>query len=104
MLTDVLSHSHLVCVEIKEQKTNLSNLRVKNQELITERSILEKRMEAMSKVSDNLNQTLGVQLKEKEELRRETENLNWTLGVILKFDNFPVNVYCPEKSEYIWLC
>lgn len=34
-----------------------------------------------------------------EELRRERDNLNWTLEVILKFDNFPVNDYCPNKRE-----
>ncbi|CAI5661693.1 unnamed protein product [Oreochromis niloticus] len=33
-----------------------------------------------------------------EELRRERDNLNWTLEVILKFDNFPVNDYCPNKQ------
>lgn len=34
-----------------------------------------------------------------EKLSRVVENVNWTLGVILKFNNFPVNQYCPNKSE-----
>lgn len=34
-----------------------------------------------------------------EKLSRVVDNVNWTLGVILKFDNFPVNQYCPNKSK-----
>lgn len=34
-----------------------------------------------------------------EKLSRDVDNVNWTLGVILKFDNFPVNKYCPDKSK-----
>lgn len=34
-----------------------------------------------------------------EKLSRVVDNVNWTLGVILKFNNFPVNLYCPNKSK-----
>lgn len=29
------------------------------------------------------------------------DNLNWTLNVILSFNEFPVNTYCPDKSECV---
>lgn len=65
----------VVSVRMSEEKANsgakLSNLTAENQQLIKERSILQKEM----------------------------ENLNWTLGVILKFNTFPVNEYCPQKSK-----
>lgn len=60
-------------------KTNLNNLTAENQQLLMERSILENKTEELSRVRDDLN---------------------WTLNVILKFNTFPVNEYCPEKSEY----
>ncbi|KAM9353543.1 C-type lectin domain family 12 member B-like [Symphorus nematophorus] len=62
---------------MNEQKANLSNLTAENEKLITERSTLE---------------------RQAEELSRDRDNLNWTLGVILKFNDFPVNEYCPDKK------
>ncbi|XP_063344255.1 C-type lectin domain family 12 member B-like [Pelmatolapia mariae] len=61
----------------KVQSANLSNLTAEYQRLAVEKEI-----------SDNKTQ----------ELRRERDNLNQTLEVILKFDNFPVNDYCPNKQ------
>ncbi|XP_031169069.1 C-type lectin domain family 4 member G-like isoform X3 [Sander lucioperca] len=66
-----------ISVVINQQKANLSNLTAENQQLITNRSILE---------------------RETKELRRVTDNLNWTLQVILTFNTFPVNDYCPNKK------
>ncbi|KAK9514232.1 hypothetical protein VZT92_027712 [Zoarces viviparus] len=60
---------HFSCV-MKEQRANLSNLTAENELLIEERSILS----------------------------RVTDNLNWTLGMIMKFNTFPVNEYCPDKK------
>ncbi|XP_042346321.1 C-type lectin domain family 4 member A-like [Plectropomus leopardus] len=64
-------------VVLNDQTVNLSNLTAQNQQLIEERGILE---------------------RETEELSRVTDNLNWTLGLILRFDIFPVNDYCPDKK------
>ncbi|XP_068591998.1 C-type lectin domain family 4 member A [Cebidichthys violaceus] len=55
---------------MKEQRANLSNLTAENELLIEERSILS----------------------------RVTDDLNMTLGVIMKFNTFPVNEYCPDKK------
>ncbi|XP_038566652.1 natural killer cells antigen CD94 isoform X7 [Micropterus salmoides] len=66
-----------VSVVMTEQKANLMALTAANQQLLTERNILGREAEELSKVTDNLN---------------------WTLRVILKFSNFPVNEYCPEKK------
>ncbi|KAM4581216.1 asialoglycoprotein receptor 2-like [Odontesthes bonariensis] len=46
--------------------------------------------ELMAKIRVLKNQT--------EELSRDRDDLNWTLGVILKFDNFPVKDFCPDKK------
>ncbi|XP_039886795.1 C-type lectin domain family 12 member A-like isoform X3 [Simochromis diagramma] len=61
----------------KVQAANLSNLTAEHQRLAMEKEI-----------SDNKTR----------ELRGERDNLNWTLEVILKFDNFPVKDYCPNKQ------
>ncbi|XP_034731083.1 C-type lectin domain family 4 member A-like isoform X1 [Etheostoma cragini] len=66
-----------ISVVINWQKANLSDLTAEKQQLITERSILE---------------------RETAELRRVRDNLNWTLEVILTFDTFPVNDFCPNKK------
>ncbi|XP_059195844.1 killer cell lectin-like receptor subfamily F member 1 [Centropristis striata] len=66
-----------ISVVLKEQRANHSELTAENQQLIVERNMLE---------------------REAKELSRVTENLNWTLGVILKFNTFPVNDYCPDKK------
>lgn len=73
----------IVSVVMTEQKANLMALTAANQQLLTERNILGREAEELSKVTDNLN---------------------WTLRVILKFSNFPVNEYCPEKSKCVLLC
>lgn len=72
----------IVSMVMNEQKVNLSNLSAENQQLIMQRSILE---------------------NETEELRSDRDNFNWTLGVIMKFNTFPVNKFCPTKSEYFCL-
>ncbi|XP_076742136.1 uncharacterized protein LOC143419410 isoform X1 [Maylandia zebra] len=61
----------------KVQAANLSNLTAEHQQLAMEKEI-----------SDNKTR----------ELRRQRDNLNCTLEVILKFDNFPVKDYCPNKQ------
>ncbi|XP_049901893.1 natural killer cells antigen CD94-like [Epinephelus moara] len=66
-----------ISVVMNKQKVNLSELKAQNQQLNTERSILQ---------------------RETEELSRVTDNFSWTLGVILKFDTFPVSEYCPNKK------
>ncbi|XP_030248963.1 C-type lectin domain family 4 member G-like isoform X2 [Sparus aurata] len=66
-----------VSVVMNQQTATLSNLTAENQQLMTERSVLE---------------------RETEELSRTAGNLNWTLGVIMKYDKFPVSEFCPEKK------
>ncbi|XP_033968666.1 struthiocalcin-1-like isoform X4 [Trematomus bernacchii] len=66
-----------VSVLMTEQKSNLSVLTAENEQLITERNLLE---------------------RETEQLSRVTDNLNWTLSIILRFDTFPVHDYCPDKE------
>lgn len=68
----------VVSVVMNQQAAILSNLTAENQQLMTERSVLE---------------------RETEELNRTAGNLDWTLGVIMKHDNFPVSEFCPEKSK-----
>lgn len=34
-----------------------------------------------------------------EKMTTLADNLNWTLNVILSFGNFPVDAFCPDKSE-----
>ncbi|XP_031169064.1 C-type lectin domain family 12 member B-like isoform X2 [Sander lucioperca] len=77
LLLAAISAIIYISVVINQQKANLSNLTAENQQLITNRSILE---------------------RETKELRRVTDNLNWTLQVILTFNTFPVNDYCPNKK------
>lgn len=36
-----------------------------------------------------------------EKMTTLADNLNWTLNVILSFDNFPVDAFCPDKSECV---
>lgn len=72
-----------VSVVMNKQKADISNLVAENQKLITERSVLERKTEELSRVNDSLN---------------------WTMGVILKFNTFPVNEYCPKKSKCVLLC
>ncbi|XP_041799002.1 natural killer cells antigen CD94-like isoform X2 [Chelmon rostratus] len=75
----VASISAIICISVvmNKQKADISNLVAENQKLITERSVLE---------------------RETEELSRVNDSLNWTMGVILKFNTFPVNEYCPKKT------
>ncbi|KAG7216535.1 hypothetical protein INR49_002022, partial [Caranx melampygus] len=58
-------------------KANLNSLTSDNHQLVMEKSLLE---------------------QESEELSRDRDDLNWTLSVILKFNNFPVNEFCPDKK------
>ncbi|XP_028984012.1 natural killer cells antigen CD94-like [Betta splendens] len=51
-------------------EAELGNLTAANQQLIMENSILLK----------------------------DIHNLNWTMGVILRFNSFPVDAYCPNKT------
>ncbi|KAF1388324.1 hypothetical protein PFLUV_G00089020 [Perca fluviatilis] len=76
LLLAAISAIIYISVVINQQKANLSYLTAENQQLITNRSILE---------------------RETEELRSVTDNLNWTLQVILTFNTFPVNDFCPNK-------
>ncbi|KAK5892098.1 hypothetical protein CesoFtcFv8_012512 [Champsocephalus esox] len=64
-------------VLMTKQKSNLSVLTAENEQLITERNLLE---------------------RETEQLSRVTDNLNWTLSIILRFDTFRVHDYCPDKE------
>ncbi|XP_070767884.1 C-type lectin domain family 7 member A-like [Enoplosus armatus] len=64
-------------VVMTEQKANLRDLTAEKQQLIMEKSILE---------------------RQTEELSRATSNLTWMLSFILTFDTFPVTEYCPEKK------
>ncbi|XP_070692206.1 C-type lectin domain family 1 member B-like [Pempheris klunzingeri] len=64
-------------VVLNKQQAKLINLTAANQQLITERSTLE---------------------RETEELSRVTDSLNRTLRVIMNFNTFPVNEYCPQKK------
>ncbi|XP_038566647.1 C-type lectin domain family 12 member A isoform X2 [Micropterus salmoides] len=77
LLVASISSIIYISVVMTEQKANLMALTAANQQLLTERNILGREAEELSKVTDNLN---------------------WTLRVILKFSNFPVNEYCPEKK------
>ncbi|XP_073340779.1 C-type lectin domain family 4 member G-like [Pagrus major] len=65
-----------ISVVMNQQTANLSNLTAEYQQLMTEKSILE---------------------RQTEELSRAADNLNWTLGVIRKYNNFPVLEFCPEE-------
>lgn len=76
------SHPRLVSVVMNQQTAILSNRTAEIQQLMTERSVLE---------------------RETEELSRTADNLNWTLGVIMKYDKFPVSEFCPEKSKCSFL-
>ncbi|KAM4736465.1 C-type lectin domain family 17, member A-like [Anableps anableps] len=60
-----------------KQQTENSNLAKENGELLEERNMMK-------------NQTT--------ELSQERDDLNRTLGFILKFDNFPVKDFCPDKK------
>ncbi|KAJ4931062.1 hypothetical protein JOQ06_025361 [Pogonophryne albipinna] len=66
-----------ISVLMTKQKSNLSVLTAENEQLITERNLLE---------------------RETEKLSRVTDNLNWTLSIILRFDTFRVHDYCPDKE------
>ncbi|XP_061574517.1 natural killer cells antigen CD94-like isoform X2 [Cololabis saira] len=66
-----------IMVRMREQRSNLTDLRAENEEM-------EKRN--------------GILMNETEQLSGERARLNWTLGVILTFNNFPVKAFCPEKK------
>ncbi|XP_061574518.1 uncharacterized protein LOC133441140 isoform X3 [Cololabis saira] len=67
-----------IMVRMREQRSNLTDLRAENEEM-------EKRN--------------GILMNETEQLSGERARLNWTLGVILTFNNFPVKAFCPEKIK-----
>lgn len=50
-----------------------------------------------------LMETQGNLTNQNEELRKEQNRLNSSLEVILTFDSFPVNTFCPNKSEFVLL-
>ncbi|XP_041844247.1 C-type lectin domain family 12 member B-like isoform X1 [Melanotaenia boesemani] len=52
----------------------------------------------VSKTNKLLTQEKNKLENQTEEISRHKENLNWTLGVIMKFNNFPVNDFCPDKK------
>ncbi|XP_044064187.1 C-type lectin domain family 4 member A isoform X2 [Siniperca chuatsi] len=77
LLVASISATIYISVVMTEKKANLRKLTAANQQLVMERNILKRQTEEMSRVTDNLNRTLGF---------------------IQKFDNFPVEEYCPEKK------
>ncbi|TKS82493.1 C-type lectin domain family 12 member B [Collichthys lucidus] len=66
-----------VSVIVDEQEANLRNLTAENQQLIVARSILQTKTDELCRINDKFNQTLNT---------------------IMKYDNFPVNEYCPENK------
>ncbi|KAF7647286.1 hypothetical protein LDENG_00174790 [Lucifuga dentata] len=67
-----------VNIRIGEQRTYLSEVTAQNEQLISQKNILE---------------------KEAEELRREKDNLERMIDSIFSFKIFPVKEFCPQKSE-----
>lgn len=66
----------LIC----DQRAQIIDLRVENEKLDGVNFIMKANVEKMTTVADNLN---------------------WTLNFILSFDRFPVDGYCPNKSECV---
>ncbi|KAF7649961.1 hypothetical protein LDENG_00133590 [Lucifuga dentata] len=73
-----------VTVTVREQKVNLSELTAQNEQLISQKTILE---------------------KEADELRRERATLERMMNFIIKLENFPVEEFCRQRGECftIWL-
>lgn len=65
---------------IDNQRAQIIDLGVENEKLDGVNFIMKANIEKMTTLADNLN---------------------WTLNVILSFDNFPVDAFCPDKSECI---
>uniref|UniRef100_UPI0037E77161 natural killer cells antigen CD94-like n=1 Tax=Semicossyphus pulcher TaxID=241346 RepID=UPI0037E77161 len=66
-----------ISMVMNHQKANIGDLTAQIQQLNTEKSNSEKQTEQLSRVTDNLNRTLGV---------------------IMNFSTFPVTKFCPEKK------
>ncbi|XP_068180573.1 natural killer cells antigen CD94-like [Antennarius striatus] len=66
-----------ITIAMTEQKAKIGVLIAENQQLITDKSNLEREIDKLSRL---------------------TESLNWTLGAIMEFKTFPVQEYCPEKK------
>lgn len=64
-------------IEMKKQQGDISNLSTKNKRLTEDRKTMQ---------------------NQNKELSRERDDLNRTLGFIMKFDNFPVKDFCPDKK------
>ncbi|KAF7656818.1 hypothetical protein LDENG_00035870 [Lucifuga dentata] len=64
--------------EVSEQRVSFSKVTALNAELISQKTILEKKT---------------------EELRRKVDSLDKMIDFIIKFENFPVNETCPQKES-----
>ncbi|XP_072249496.1 uncharacterized protein [Leuresthes tenuis] len=75
------------------QQLTADNRVLKNQteQLTADNRVLKNRTDLMMVEIEILeNQT--------KHLNRQKDDFNWTLGVILKFNEFPVNEFCPNKK------
>ncbi|XP_030013367.1 asialoglycoprotein receptor 2-like [Sphaeramia orbicularis] len=78
-------------VMMDQQRADLSDISAKNQQLITERNILENTTQELIRQKSILENKTS-------ELRRNRDSLMWTMEQIKKFKNFPVNKFCLKQG------